>query len=606
MSDAWQLQVYDQQELVCTVELNGPAELGRESSPDESLYSHRALSGRRRVVIANKDETTVSRRHVLLEPLAEGGFRLTNLSAERRINLSDGSDVAPQASRVVATDVLLALGGKTIRLQKRDHQLFSLHSLAKPTVPPGKRDPAALSLVQVGAARIEVEALAPWLEAIIDLLESAASTADFFAKAARAVVDLINLDSGRVLFWNGQDWQTHSLSTSPRRAHEATPPVSGTVLATVLREKRTFWETPNPALPAGASLSGVAAVVAAPVLDRNGAVIGALYGDRRQANNTRADRPVTEWEAMLVEVLARGVAAGLARLEQEQAALAARVQFEQFFSPELARQLSRQPNLLEGRDVEVTVLFCDIRGFSRISERLGPAPALQWINDVLGALSDCVRTQGGVLVDYVGDELLAMWGAPEAQPDHARRACSAALAMLAMVPQLNDRWQTVLQEPFRIGIGIHTGLARVGNTGSRHKFKYGPLGNTVNLGSRVQGATKYLKCSALITGATEAQLAGSFATRRLCQVRVLNIRQPVTLHELVAQGRSSWPEAKLEYEKALAEFETGNFAKVAQILGNWREQHPDDAPAVLLLYRAVHCLVEETLPFDPVWTLPGK
>ena len=82
---------------------------------------------------------------------------------------------------------------------------------------------------------------------------------------------------------------------------------------------------------------------------------------------------ITELEARLVELLASGVAAGLARLEQEQAALAARVQFEQFFTPELARQLALQPDLLKGRDTEVTLLFCDIRGFSRISERLGPA-----------------------------------------------------------------------------------------------------------------------------------------------------------------------------------------------------------------------------------------
>src|SRR5207244_4923878 len=121
---------------------------------------------------------------------------------------------------------------------------------------------------------------------------------------------------------------------------------------------------------------------------RHGAVIGALYADRRRGSGSAGAGPITEVEALFVELLARGVAAGLARLEQEQSALAARVQFEQFFTPELARQLAEQPDPLKGRDAEVTVLFCDIRGFSRISERLGPAGTVEWIGDVLAALSE--------------------------------------------------------------------------------------------------------------------------------------------------------------------------------------------------------------------------
>ncbi|HLW66342.1 MAG TPA: adenylate/guanylate cyclase domain-containing protein, partial [Gemmataceae bacterium] len=273
---------------------------------------------------------------------------------------------------------------------------------------------------------------------------------------------------------------------------------------------------------------------------------------------------------------------------------------------ELSHQLARHPNLLQGRDTEVSVIFCDIRAFSRISERLGPAKTVEWINDVLSALSECVRAEEGVLVDYVGDELMAMWGAPDEQPDHAARACRAALAMLNCLPALNERWQTTLKEPLDLGLGVNTGLARVGNVGSQQKFKYGPLGNTVNLASRVQGATKYLKCRVLITGATRAKLDSSFATRRLCSVRVVNIAEPVALHELVPRNQPHWPAAQIEYEKALLEFEKQNFSKAASILGNWRVEHPEDAPPLLLLYRVVQCMVEEPGEFDPIWSLPGK
>jgi adenylate cyclase len=161
----------------------------------------------------------------------------------------------------------------------------------------------------------------------------------------------------------------------------------------VSQEKKTFWEVPGPS-HAVASLLQVDAIVAAPILDRNGAVIGALYGDRRQASASTSTVPITELDAMLVELLARGVAAGLARLEQEQEAMAARVRFEQFFSPELSRQLTLQPDLLNGRDEEVSILCCDIRGFSRICEKLGPGRTIEWINHALEEFSDCVRGQG--------------------------------------------------------------------------------------------------------------------------------------------------------------------------------------------------------------------
>src|SRR5581483_4713847 len=122
------------------------------------------------------------------------------------------------------------------------------------------------------------------------------------------------------------------------------------VLKKVVEEKRTVWQVPGQTADVeAASLMGVKAVVAAPVLNRMGEVIGALYGDRRQDIRNSFAPPITRIHALLVELLASGVAAGLARIEQEQAALAARVQFEQFFTPELAQQLAAHPDMLEGR-----------------------------------------------------------------------------------------------------------------------------------------------------------------------------------------------------------------------------------------------------------------
>jgi len=197
-----------------------------------------------------------------------------------------------------------------------------------------------------------------------------------------------------------------------------------------------------------------------------------------------------------------------------------------------------------------------------------------------------------------------MWGAPETQPDHARLACLAALDMFDSLKELNDCWQAILQEPMDLGIGINTGVARVGNTGSPYKFKYGPLGPTVNLASRVQGATKHLHCRLLITAATRNQLDDRFASRRLGTEKVVNIAEAVDLYELGSRDQTDWPEAKEAYEKALALFERQSFRDAALLLGDWRTRHPDDEPALILLYRAIKCMVEKH--FDPVWVLTEK
>jgi adenylate cyclase len=346
--------------------------------------------------------------------------------------------------------------------------------------------------------------------------------------------------------------------------------------------------------------------MAAPILNPQGEVIGALYGDTRQDSRTARSPDITRLEAMLVELLARAVAAGLARMEQERAALAAHVQFEQFFTPELSRQLARQPDLLDGRDCEVTILFCDIRGFSRLSERLGPEGTVALVSHVMESLSDCVLRHRGVLVDYIGDELMAMWGAPEAEPDHPLLACRAALEMLSCLPRLGERWRSTLEELLAIGIGINTGVARVGNTGSRQKFKYGPLGNTVNLASRVQGATKYLGCPLLLTESTMGRLTPDFHARQLCQAQVINIQQPVHLYQLVLPSQPGWPDLKTKYESALEEFNGRNFRTAARILGNLLAEQQDDGPSLVLLSRAVSALVEGPGEMHPVWGLPGK
>ena len=615
MNNTWQLRVYDSERLVYEADFTGIAEIGRQQSdddrrPGDSVFRpwHRQAGGVWRVIIASLKEITVSRKHLEVKPLSSGRFLLTNKSSTQVIGLPN-RELNPNEFSEVALPAVVRLGNKTIRLQIAEEE-EQLASLPMATMAPGTS--SRLFNMQAAMAKtddpsMKADNLSEWIQAFVGLLHSAAGSEDFFVKAARAIVDLVRLDSGRVLIRSGEQWLEKAVQVAPTPSLLAEPVwrPSSRVLSGLLREKKTFWQIPDQ--HGDMSTSGIDAVVAAPILDRKGDVIGALYGERRLIGaGAKVQRPISQLEAMLVEVLASGVAAGLARVEQERAALQVRLQMEQFFGPSLAAKLEDHPELLQGRDKDVSILFCDIRGFSRISEKLGPKKTVEWIADVMGDLSQCVQDHQGVVVDYIGDELMAMWGAPDDQPDHAKLACRAALAMYDHLPLMNERWQAILQEPLGIGIGINSGIAQVGNVGSRLKFKYGALGNTVNLASRVQGATKYLKARLLITDSAHAHLDGSFHTRRLCQVRVVNIAQPVTLFEVVGPNQEGWSGLKPLYEQALEEFTKGQFRQACRILGRLILDYPNDGPALLLLSRAVACLVEEPDKFDPVMVLSGK
>lgn len=285
-------------------------------------------------------------------------------------------------------------------------------------------------------------------------------------------------------------------------------------------------------------------------------------------------------------------------------------EFEQFFPPTVARHFARHPDSseMETRRAEVSVLFCDIRGFSGISERLGGYKTVPWLRDALEAFSQCVLDQEGVLVDYTGDEVMAMWGAPRQIDDHAERACTAGLAMLASLTDLNDQWQEQIGCETNVGIGVNSGPAHVGNIGTRRKLKYGPLGNTVNLASRVQGATSHAKTRFIVTQETRDGLSPEklALTRQLCDVRFKNIIEPVRLYELAQATRPNWSRIRGDYEAALERFYQQQFPAALATLGNLLRECPDDGPALLLMGRVVDAMSTDDGAFDPVWELPGK
>jgi adenylate cyclase len=185
----------------------------------------------------------------------------------------------------------------------------------------------------------------------------------------------------------------------------------------------------------------------------------------------------------------------------------------------------------------------------------------------MDALTAAVMDHDGLVLDYYGDGLAAMWNAPADQTDHAELACRAGLRMLETMPELSRDWSALIDGPLQLGVGVHTGAARVGNAGSRHRTKYGPRGANVNLTSRVEAATKEVGVPLLITSAVANQLSNEVAAHRVCTARVPGVETPVELFSVqsAAADRGTggiWQ----EYEQALHNFEAGNLLAAADRL----------------------------------------
>jgi len=623
-----QVLVYHRHQRVFATSLDRRLELGRQRSGEADPPRRFDNRDSARVVFAPLDDVDVSRSHLTLEWFADSGeVHIANQSRTQPVRLDGETVVAPGESVTAELPLLLQLSSYAVRVEPAEEDSLDLQPLPERTLAPGKA-PADHDLGRLNIAPADERLLLRWLETVLGVFQSAASSRDFPEQAARALVKIVGLDAAAMLECDADGrWKTVALYSDVEAHNENTWIPSQTLLAEVRKEKRTFRHVPGKVPDTAQSLQNVSALVAAPILNGDGDVIGALYGDRRSGEKNRDIPDITLFEAKLVEVLASGIAAGLARVKEQQAAMAARVQFEQFFTPQLAGQLEKDPQLLEGRDAQITLLFADIRGFSSISERLGPARTMSWIQDTMGTLSECVLAADGVLVDYLGDELMAMWGAPIAQSDHADLACQAAQNMIRALPEISQRWQAEIGAPVELGIGINSGVARVGNTGSRQKFKYGPLGDTVNVASRVQGATKYLGGDCLITGATLDALAtdtsrAELVPRRLARVQVVNIEHPLEIYELPCHAPADWPHLVARYEAALTALEQQNIGSARDLAAALARDFPDDRATAALVARiaavqradteaakanAANAKADgESITDTSIWCLPGK
>lgn len=183
-----------------------------------------------------------------------------------------------------------------------------------------------------------------------------------------------------------------------------------------------------------------------------------------------------------------------------------RASFDRYVSPEVSRKILDDTIAPDGELVDVTVLFCDLRNYTGFAEKHNPRDIVAMLNSYFSAMEATIRENKGVVLQFIGDEIEAVFGAPEPDPHHPDHAVSAALAMMAALEELNTGRRKQGAVEIRHGIGIHTGTVLAGNVGSEQRRTYSLLGDTVNLASRLQVLNKRLGTTILISGATRERL----------------------------------------------------------------------------------------------------
>jgi adenylate cyclase len=210
--------------------------------------------------------------------------------------------------------------------------------------------------------------------------------------------------------------------------------------------------------------------------------------------------------------------------------------FQKYVSPDVVDKLIEDPARLRlgGDKRYLSVLFSDIRGFTSISEKLVPEELLNQLNQYLSAMTAVVLKNGGMLDKYVGDAIMAVFGAPLELENHALAACRTALGMMEELKSLQEGWKNESKPILDIGIGIHTGDMVIGNVGSLKRMDYTVIGDNVNLASRLEGVNKELGTHIIISGSTYEVVKEHVMVRGLREITVKGKEQQVAIYELQA------------------------------------------------------------------------
>lgn len=282
-------------------------------------------------------------------------------------------------------------------------------------------------------------------------------------------------------------------------------------------------------------------------------------------------------------------------------------EFRRFVSRDVADTLVRDPEVYRqvaiGRRRRVVVLFSDVRGFTSRSEDSDPEALVAQLNEYLSSMVAIVFRHGGTLDKFIGDAVMAHWGALEdgVESDFANQSVAAAQEMIAELAVLNERWRSEGREPFVVGIGLHLGEVLAGEIGSRERTEFGVIGDAVNLASRIEGMTKYFGVPLLVSGAVVDSLGEHQDLRAVGRIRVKGRHEAVELH---APSRGT--ERDGLFAAALELFKNGEFGRAAEAFLALHDLDPEDAAASRLAKWAADYEIERPESWDGVVIMENK
>jgi adenylate cyclase len=494
------------------------------------------------------DDSDVEPVHCQLDQDENGVVTLTNFGST--VVLETGPRVFRNKVSALSLPCSLRIGETHIQI----HTVTPAHQLDGAIV--SVKDNRPFSGSQTQHAAPDESTVSAWFEAIGELNRSVAGSEEFFQAAAKTLFRPGGLDGAMILKRVDDQWTVVS-------SHLPYPEYSISFredLVSRCELERTTLYHDSKKIHKDAVVDDVQSVIVCPIFGETEQVDSVIYGFRNQ-HRTNSRRGIRRLEVKFVQLIASSIATALIRLDREAKAAQDRVLLEQAFSPKVAQQLGAGQLILRGRTQEVSVLFADLRGFTRISERIGTELTYELLTEVMDAFSQVIADEDGVIIDFYGDGLSAFWNAPLLQPNHPELACRAALKIASAIDPISRRWAARLGQRLRVGIGLNCGMAQVGNSGSSSRLKYGPQGPVVNLTSRLENVTKDIGVSIVASDSMVAAVKNceEFSFRRLCNSNLSGTRTVTGLFQLIDPSDGFVPSKK--YESALRLFEASEFSQ---------------------------------------------
>lgn len=286
--------------------------------------------------------------------------------------------------------------------------------------------------------------------------------------------------------------------------------------------------------------------------------------------------------------------------------------FSRYIAPDVIERIMEHPEALElgGENRRITTFFSDVAGFSTISEKLTPPELVALLNEYLSEMTDIIISHGGTIDKYEGDAIMAFYGAPHPYIDHELRACLAAIDMKKRLREMQEEWRNIGQHELFVRMGMNTGMAVVGNMGSKMRMDYTAMGDSVNLASRLEGANKAYGTTAMISENTYNAVKDHVETRKLDVIRVVGKTEPIGIFELVGI-KGSLPQKVYDafehYNKGMDYFKERQWKRAMSAFQEALKILPDDGPSKTYINRCEEFMKKPpSQKWDGVYTMKSK